>query len=442
MSIRTPEIQSLAPALLGTVITSFIPFNGPLTSTYLDPNDVGEFACAVSRGLIASGIAPTAKHFPGHGDTRVDSHLGLPRILKSLNEIREEELIPFRSLIAEGIPTIMTGHMALPKITGSDIPCSLSRDITTLLRGELGFTGVVVTDCLEMDAVAESYGVENGALMALEAGADIAMICHTPTKQKGAIELVHAALTSGKLTLDSMRESRGRIAHLKSKFVGNWSDILDPPFDSGRKIQLKSENIALSESAYLASTALVVDHTHALPISKGDAVILFTPESESLNRAVDDEEAVPKPRNGGIRNTAAPSDIFFGSSISARSRNMHHVVYTKDLTVTDELGKHLSTAKYIVFATRNADRSAWQLRALSAIAEVKNADTEVIIISTCAPYDLLNARLEFPFTYLATFEFTRPALETVTRVIFGEAQPTAKVPVLSGNILLERACTV
>jgi len=352
-------------------------------------------------------------------------------------------LIPFRSLIAEGVPTIMTGHMALPKITGSDIPCSLSKNITTtLLRGELGFTGVVVTDCLEMDAVAESYGVENGALMALEAGADIAMICHTPAKQKGAVELVHAALTSGKLTLDSMRESRGRIAYLKSKFVGSWSDVLDPPFDSERKILLKSENIALSESAYLASTALVVDRPGALPVPKGDAVILFTPESESLNRAVDDAEAVLRaPKNGEIRNTAAPSDIFFGSSISARTQNMHHVVYAKDLTVTEELAKRLSVARYIVFATRNADRSAWQLRALSAIAEAKNADTEVIIISTCAPYDLLNAKLDFPFTYLATFEFTRPALETATRVIFGEVKPTAKVPVLGGNILLERPCT-
>ena len=403
---------------------------------------MGEFACAVSRGLIASGIAPTPKHFPGHGDTHVDSHLGLPRILKSLDEIRQEELIPFRSLIAEGVPTIMTGHMALPKITGSDVPCSISKDITsTLLRGELGFTGVVVTDCLEMDAVAESYGVENGALMALEAGADIAMICHTPEKQKGAVELVHAALTSGKLALDSMRESRGRIADLKLKFAGNWSDVLDPVFDSGRKIQLKSENIALSESAYLASTALIIDRTRALPIPKGGAVIFFTPENESLNRAVDDAEAVLRTKNGNIKNTAAPSDIFFGSSISARTQNMYHVVYPKDLTVTEELGKKLSIAKYIIFATRNADRSAWQLRALSAIAEVKNADAEVIIISTCAPYDLLNAKFDIPFEYLSTFEFTRPALETVTRVIFGEAKPAGKVPVLGGNVLPERVCT-
>lgn len=402
----------------------------------IDPTRVGQFACAVSRGFTASGIASSAKHFPGHGDTHVDSHLALPRIIKSLDELRQEELVPFRSLIAGDISTIMTGHMALPKITGSDIPCSLSRDITTaLLRSDLGFKGVVVTDCLEMDAIAGSYGVENGALMALDAGADIVMVCHTPAKQKGAVELVREAVTSGKLTLDFLRESQRRIAHLKSKFAGSWSDVLNPVFDSGRKTQLKSENGVLSTSAYSASTALVVDPTGALPVSRGDALILFTPKNESLNRAVDDAEDSLRTKDGKTRNKAAPSDISFSSFISARTQNIHHVVYAKDFTVTEGLGKHLSVARYIVFVTRDANRSAWQLEVLSAVAEVKNADTRVIVISTCAPYDFLDAKLAFPFAYLATFEFTRPALEAATRVIFGEAEPTGKVPVLGGKVL-------
>ena len=116
---------------------------------------------------------------------------------------------------------------------------------------------------------------------------------------------------------------------------------------------------------------------------------------------------------------------------------MHHVVYTKDFAVTEELAKRLSAVKYIVFATRNADRSAWQLKFLSTIAKLKNVDTEVIVVSTCAPYDLLNVKFnfDFPFAYLATFEFTPPALEAATRVIFGEVKPTGKVPVLGGNVL-------
>jgi len=434
-STSTREIQSLARAPLETVTLPFILSDGLCSRIPIDPTRVGKFVCAVSRGLVASGIAPSAKHFPGHGDTHVDSHLGLPRILKSLDELRQVELVPFRSLIAEDIATIMTGHMALPKVTGSDIPCSLSRDITTLLRDDLGFKGVVVTDCLEMDAVAETYGVEGGALMSLGAGADIAMICHTPAKQKGAVELVQAAVISGKLTLDSLWESQHRIAHLKSKFAGSWSDVLNPVFDSGRKVQLKSGNAALSASAYSASTALVSDPFGVLPISKEDSVILFTPENESLNRAVDDTQDVLRTKDGKIRNTAAPSDISFGSSISARNQDMRHFVYTKDFAVAEEIGKSLLAVKNIVFATRSADRSAWQLEALSVIAGVKNPDSKIIVVSTCAPYDLLNTQLDFQFAYLTTFEFTRPALEAVARVIFGEARPTGKVPVLGGNVL-------
>jgi beta-N-acetylhexosaminidase len=378
----------------------------------------------VGRALTASGITPSAKHFPGHGDTHVDSHLGLPRILKSLDELQQVELVPFKSLIAADVATIMTGHIALPKITGSDIPCSLSRDVTTsLLREDLGFKGVVVTDCLEMNAVAQSYGIERGVLMALGAGADIAMVCHTPARQKGAVELVRVAVASGELTLDSLRPSQGRIARLKSKFCGSWSDVLNPAFDSGRLAQLKSVNAGLSARAYTASTALVTDRTWIVPIPGGAAVILFTPWNVSLNRAADDANKSPLP------------DVAFASFFAVRTRSTQHIVYRKDFTITEELGRSLSIARYIVFATRNADRSAWQLEALAAIARVKTAGTEVIIVSTSAPYDLLNVKLDFPFAYLATFEPTTPALEAVTKVIFGEVDPAGKVPVLNGNIM-------
>ena len=399
-------------------------FRRPSSHTSTDPTRVGEFARAVNLGLTATGIAPCAKHFPGHGDTHVDSHLGLPRIFKTIDELRQVELVPFRSLIAAEVATIMTGHMAIPNISGPDIPCSLSRKITTgLLREELGFKGVVVTDCLEMNAVAQSCGVENGALMALKAGADIAMVCHTPAKQKGAVESVRAAVSCGELTLELLRESQGRISHLKSAFAGNWSDVLNPVFDSGRIAQIKSENTVLSTSAYSASTALVTDPTGVLPISGGDTVALFTPGNAPPNRAADDPNKAPS------------SDVSFAAFITARTQNMHHTFYTRGFTVTEELRRILSAARYIVFATRNADRSPWQLEALSAIAKVKSAGTQVIIISTCAPYDLLHVKLDFPFAYLATFEFTRPAFEAVTRVIFGEAKPTGKVPVLNGNVL-------
>lgn len=190
-------------------------------------------------------MAPSIKHFPGHGDTHVDSHLGLPRIRKRLEELDGTELVPWRHALkddslSEGsdLVTVMTGHMSLPSITGKeDEPASLSRPVTHgLLREKLGFDGVVVTDCLEMDAIADTKGIgsnppsaddatqeewrggpgiEEGAVLALEAGADIVMICHTFEKQVAAIKRVWDAVESGRLNMDDLRASEERIRKWK-----------------------------------------------------------------------------------------------------------------------------------------------------------------------------------------------------------------------------------
>lgn len=110
-------------------------------------------------------------------------------------------------------------------------------------------------------------------------------------------------------------------------------------------------------------------------------------------------------------------------------------MYTECFAITEELSKPLPAARYIVFATRNADRSAWQSEDLSAIPEVKYDDAEVIVISTCAPYNPLNVKIDFPVAYFATFEFARLALEAVTRVILGEAKVIKKILVLGGKAL-------
>lgn len=134
--------------------------------------------------------------------------------MKTKDQLQATELIPFKNLIEDNqsIATIMTGHMALPLITGDDTPSSLSREITTnLLRAELNYQGVIVTDCLEMDAVLATYGAEGGAVKALGAGADIIMICHTMSRHLGAIEATYKAVEAGTLNLEELRKSTERI---------------------------------------------------------------------------------------------------------------------------------------------------------------------------------------------------------------------------------------
>ncbi|KIY47692.1 glycoside hydrolase, partial [Fistulina hepatica ATCC 64428] len=234
-----------------------------------DPYRVATLTAAALRGLEAGGIAACAKHFPGHGDTAIDSHLALPEITKSEEELKQTELVPFKTLIAAGVPSVMTGHMALPRLTGNDTPSSLSRAVTTgLLRQNLGFSGLVVTDCLEMNAVAMGWGIEEGAVRALQADADVVMICHTFERQKEAIDNVYNAILRDRLDHDALLKSGTRIAAFKERYVGRW-ESLSFTHDSTLKArwdELKASNLTLSDDAYRRSITVVKDKHHLLPL--------------------------------------------------------------------------------------------------------------------------------------------------------------------------------
>lgn len=284
--------------------------------------------CAVSKGLTDGGVAPSAKHFPGHGNTHVDSHLSLPRIMATKEDLVQTELVPFKALVESDVATIMTGHMALPVVTGDDTPCSLSRKITTdLLRDEMQFRGVIVTDCLEMEAVAEKYGSEGGAVMALQAGADVVMICHRIARQQGAVEKTYAAVAEGSLALSELEQSGKRIAALKDAFAGTWDDVLSSSVDGDKWGALKNTNAALSAQAYTASMTLLQNNPQVLPLSSSQKpIVVFTPRKESINLAVDDAEGVLRDAEGRLRNTAGPSYYAFAEAIGRRAA-MQHIVY-------------------------------------------------------------------------------------------------------------------
>ncbi|KAI0632880.1 glycoside hydrolase [Trametes polyzona] len=403
-----------------------------------DAGTVARYVQAVSAALTSGKVAPSAKHFPGHGNTHVDSHLSLPRILVDKAALKATELVPFEAVIRDGIASIMTGHMALPLVTGDDTPCSLSRAITTdLLRGELGYEGVIVTDCLEMEAVAEKYGSEGGAVLSLQAGADVAMICHTFTRHVGAIKATYAAVEDGRISLEALKISGTRIAQMKDKFAGTWEDVL-APFDAAHTAQLKKDHSLLSRRAYQASISHIPNSRPFVRLSKIGPAVLFTPRMENINPAVDDPEGQLRDAAGRLRNTAGPSYLAFAAAIAQRVPAVEHVVYTPQEEITDALKENLRAATSVIFATRNGyERGAWQVEYLRRIVDVvRGADSDggpqkMVAVATCAPYDLLSEAagrgLEVPA--LATYEFTIPALEAVTAAIYGEADVVGSIPV-------------
>ncbi|KAH9922325.1 glycoside hydrolase [Epithele typhae] len=397
-----------------------------------DPTVASRFVKAVSEAHTAHKVAPSAKHFPGHGNTHVDSHLSLPRINVDKDSLASIELVPFNALVKIGIASIMTGHMALPLVTGDDTPCSLSRAITTdLLRGEMGYQGVVVTDCLEMEAVAETYGSEGGAVRALQAGADVVMICHTYKRHVGAIEAAYAAVASGALSMDELLASGARVAAMKDAFAGSWDDIFAPlrPSDVAA---LQDANATLSARAYAATIAHLPNSATFTPLSTAGSAVVFTPRMESLNRAVDDAESQLRDAAGRLRNTVGPSYSAFAQAVATRVSQVEHVVYAPGDELDAPLLEHIRGAGSVIFATRNGyDTGAWQTeylrKVVAAVASTGGAG-RMATVSTCAPYDLLALeKLEVPA--IATFEFTVPALTAAAAALYGESVISGTVPV-------------
>lgn len=185
------------------------------------PEEAAERAMGFMRGLLDGGVMACGKHFPGHGDTDTDSHIGLPRVDKSREQLEECELLPFRRAIEAGMPAIMSSHVLFPALEPEKLPATMSRRILTgLLREELGFGGVIISDCMEMDAVAKFYGTVNGAAAALKAGADIVCISHTAALARETAERLwqryEAAEGEERRELERSGE---RIAEAKRRFT-------------------------------------------------------------------------------------------------------------------------------------------------------------------------------------------------------------------------------
>ncbi len=178
-----------------------------------DPARVAEHVVAGVRGLQSAGVSAVAKHFPGHGDTGEDSHYALPVVTHSRQEWERIDAPPFRAAIAAGVDAIMTAHLAFPALEPSGDPCTLSRAVLTgLLRTELGFEGVIVTDSLRMTGVRTRYDDTEVPVRAIEAGADVLLDPPEPVHQ---IEAVLTAVRSGRLAVDRIEESVRRILIMK-----------------------------------------------------------------------------------------------------------------------------------------------------------------------------------------------------------------------------------
>ncbi|HLZ22082.1 MAG TPA: glycoside hydrolase family 3 N-terminal domain-containing protein [Ktedonobacterales bacterium] len=374
-----------------------------------DPQRVARFVAAAVRGYRAAGTISTLKHFPGHGDTSVDSHLGLPIVPHTLERLERVELPPFRAGIAAGADTVMLAHLRLPTIApDEDVPTSISPTVVRLLRESLGFNSVIITDCLEMDAISQTVGEERGALLGLRAGADIILISHRIVPQRGAIEMVRAAVESGELAEDTIHQAAARVLRLKERLLA-WDAL--PPLATGATVSTAAHQ-QLRDRAYARSTTCVRDDAHLLPLRLDPAaeVLVIAQPPTSVTKAID---------------TVYRHEILV-ERIRAYHPNVRGVCLSPDAAENDiaALLHAAESSDILIMATINAHLDPPQaslMRRLLATAR------PVIGIAVCNPYDV--AVVPDLKTYLATYEYTEPALSMAAGALFGAFEPQGRLPV-------------
>ena len=232
------------------------------------PDDVARLGSAYIRGAREGGVLTTAKHFPGHGDTRVDSHLELPAVTADRARLDAVEFVPFAAAVRDGVDAVMTAHVSVPGVLGPGAPpATLSPEFMTgILREDMGFTGLLFTDALRMGAITEGWGAGEAAVLAFEAGADVILI---PESVGAAVEAMVQAVESRRISRSRLDTSVRRILQAKAR-LGLHVDRLVPIEAVASKVGI-AEHLAVADRAATRSMTLPRDREGLVPLDP-DAV--------------------------------------------------------------------------------------------------------------------------------------------------------------------------
>ena len=363
-----------------------------------NPDLVAAMTAAQVRGYEDdAGISSTAKHFPGHGDTATDSHSGFPVITHTRQQWETIDKPPFQAAIDAGIDTIMTAHIQVPALDPSGDPATLSKPIITgILRGEMGFDGVVVTDSLGMQGVRDKYGDDWVPVLALKAGVDVLL---NPPKMAVAYQGVMDAVASGELTEQRLNQSLRRVLALKWRNGVVHQPFVDP--DAVMDTVGRADHLARAQEVTDESPTVLANAAGTLPITAADQDVLVTGYGVATKQAL----------AGDIRRRGATAVIAPTGTNPSQSEIDAAVAKAENSDVA-------------VVLTMNAASSSRQAALVRAL---QDSGTPVVVAAVRNPYDIA----EFPDvpTYVATYSYTGVALESLTRVLFGEVSPTGTLPV-------------
>lgn len=378
-----------------------------------EPELVTELGLAMIRGLQDAGVLATAKHFPGHGDTAVDSHIDLPAVPHDRARLDQVELAPFRAAIENGVAGIMSAHVTFPAIDPTPgLPATLSKPVLTgLLREELGFEGLIFTDAMEMGAITSRYGIGRAAVMAVLAGADVVLV-GWPSDWRMALEVVTAlqeAAESGVIPEERIDASVARILAAKKRLGLFDAHQVAPASVAARVGGEKGDALALE--AARKSVTLVKDEKGLVPLSTR-RLLVVTPQVRGLT---------------GIDNPGA-TETALGMALAGQGFEVEEVTVSlnPDPGERRAVVEKAQRAEVVLLGTYNAWQSRHAGQAQLA-RELLARGVDVIAVALRDPYDYAQMA-EIP-AYLATYGLTPPQLQALAEVLAGRTSPQGRLPV-------------
>jgi beta-N-acetylhexosaminidase len=360
-----------------------------------DPARVAEYGIAFAQGLQENGILAFGKHFPGHGDTSIDSHIDLPLIPHDRARLDEVELLPFRDAIQADFAGIMSAHVTFPAIDPNPgVPATLSRAVLTgLLRDELGFKGLIATDSLEMGALTQNgYPPPIGAPLAFAAGADLLLFNRNHIMHKESFTNLLQAVKEGKVSQDQLDSSVRRILETKQKF-----GILNPM-------------LVADPAKAIESTATAEHHALALELSR-----------KAITLLKDDASLLPLKPDEPLLVIETPAAKGLGSLLGGTTLE---IKIDPDASVIDSALNMTRDRRKVIVATTDANVYTGQVKLLT---ELLSKTPHIILVSIRTPYDI--SVLPTVPTILAAYGSNRLALQAIANVLMGESDASGVLPV-------------
>ncbi|NLN50411.1 MAG: beta-N-acetylhexosaminidase [Acholeplasmataceae bacterium] len=365
------------------------------------PEVVSEYANQYISGLQSKVIA-TAKHFPGHGDTHVDSHLDLPHVDFGKQRLHEMELYPFKKAIKNNLKAVMGAHIVYQDITNG-MPATLSKEaLTDLLRGELGFTGLVFTDGMEMKAILNRYGAVESAVPAILAGANLLLYCHHEDQQIAAAKVIKEAVLDGTLPLEVLNERVARILKYKAELNLDIvkQDYQDVKPRVGNKIHREFAQNILNQALTLVKGKPFKAQGKTLFISQSPQATTFADLTDGKSNTIE------------ILKDVLPQFDYYQAQINPTADEINKL---KDMAL-----------KYdqIVLTSYNSNVFKNQIKLLKELVQTKK---ELHVISLRNPYDhYLVPEIE---NYVCLYEYTANSVNTLKDYLLGKIKPKGKLPI-------------